>query len=87
MKSSSYAYALELATLEAASELQRAPLKTIQIQTAIKWGGRAIAAQTMRRTQDAHEYAHEALEHAALAGDSDLLTLLSAVFRARGIFE
>jgi|688.fasta_scaffold28429_20 hypothetical protein len=54
-------------------ELREKTLKQIQIETAIKWAGRAAAAASMNLHHDAIEYAHEAVEHAALAGDESLL--------------
>lgn len=60
---------------KAKSELEEKDLKDIQVETAYTWCGRACAAVTMGLDEEAHEYAHEALEHAALT-DSD------SVFRA-----
>jgi len=84
---SRYATALEMATLRAMDELRRMPIRQVQIETAITWGGRAIAAKAMGREADAHEYAHESLEHVALADELDLQKLLRQTFALRGIVE
>jgi hypothetical protein len=63
----------------ALAELQQKTLRQIQRETAYTWSYRALAAyQLYQRTAnakgkmrwllDSQEYAHEALEHAALAG-------------------
>ena len=77
--------ALDLAALEAMTELRTKSLRAVHVETAIRWCGRAIAARAMGRHDDAREYAHEALEHAALADDSPLLDLVRTSLRARGI--
>lgn len=56
-------------------------LRAIQHETALVWAGRAIAAQMTGRSADAIEYAHEAIEHAALSGTPGLLDQLRAVLR------
>jgi len=74
-------------TRAALAELSRKRLSTIQRETALTWVYRARAAAIlMRRAQaqglyalahhwlrDATEYAHEAVEHAALCGDGRVL--------------
>jgi len=55
------------------AELRKKSLRQIQVETAYKWSGRACAAAMMGRMDDAEEYAHEAIEHAALSGDDRLL--------------
>ena len=57
----------------ALTELGRKSLRQIQFETAMVWYGRAVAAMTLAKTADAIEYAHEAIEHAALSGDMGLL--------------
>jgi len=55
-----------------ASTIQELASKTlcdIQYDTAITWTNRACAAVQMNKPNDAKEYAHEAIEHAALTGD------------------
>ena len=64
---------LEQAIREALVELRGKTLRQIQVDTAYKWAGRACAAAMMGRHDDAEEYAHEAIEHAALSGDDNLL--------------
>lgn len=61
---------------EALTELQTKTPQQIEIETAFKWAGRAIAARRIYRTTDdlkfrdlSIEYAHEAQEHAAAVGD------------------
>lgn len=72
---------------EAMKELSQKSLKTIQVETAMKWAHRAWAAYTMAHTlsdtkmldqtirwlHDAVEYEHEAIEHASLSGDDTVL--------------
>lgn len=66
---------LNAATAKAAEELSVSSLYEIQCRTAVTWAGRALAAYSMYANTgklqwrlDAEEYAHEALEHGALAG-------------------
>jgi hypothetical protein len=66
-------------------ELQRKTLREIQYETAIKWAGRALVAHRMGNHDDAHEYAHEAAEHAALTADVGLLDFILTHFRRQGI--
>lgn len=58
---------------KAFDELHAKNLDEIQIETALVWCGRACAAANMGLVLDASEYAHEAIEHAALSGDDGLL--------------
>lgn len=60
-------------------------LRAIQHETALVWGGRAIAAQMTGREADAIEYAHEAIEHAALSGVPRLLDEIRMTLRAHRI--
>ena len=62
--------------VEAHADLLRKTEKEIEVETAIKWGARAIAAFELFQEQEAIKYFiwgedlfHEALEHAALAKD------------------
>lgn len=64
---------IEQAIADGLEELQKKTLRQIQVDTAYKWSGRACAAALMGRMDDAEEYAHEAIEHAALSGDDRLL--------------
>lgn len=71
---------------EAVPELQSKTLSTIQVETALKWGGRALAARALGQPDaDVTEYAHEAVEHAALSGDDNLLRSLRQAFREHQI--
>ena len=58
---------------KASDELAEKTLHDIQIETALTWCGRACVAARLGLKQDAKEYAHEAIEHAALSGQDDLL--------------
>jgi hypothetical protein len=63
----------------ATAELGRKSLRDIQVETAYTWAARAVAAARLGNMLDAHEYWHEALEHAALAGLTVLQALSSEV--------
>jgi hypothetical protein len=70
---------LTKSTAEALSELQQKGLKQIQVETAAKWCGRAAAARLLgMRERDVTEFAHEAIEHAALSGDEKVLSQIRA---------
>lgn len=70
---------LTKSTREAITELKEKDLKTIQIETASKWCGRAAAAKLLGlRERDVTEFAHEAIEHAALSGDEKVLSQIRA---------
>ncbi len=69
----------------AAAELRVKSLKDVQVATAKTWAGRACVAASMGLAQDAVEYAHEAIEHAALSGKEGLLTDIRASLRACGV--
>ncbi len=58
---------------EALQELAEKDIDQIQVETAHKWAGRACAAKLYGYEDDAHEYAHEALEHAALCADDAVI--------------
>ena len=73
---------LEQAIREALVELRGKTLHQIQIETAYKWAGRACAASMMGKPNDAEEYAHEAIEHAALSGDMHLLQAVKNAMRS-----
>lgn len=70
---------------KAEKDLAGKTLHQIQVETAYTWGGRACAAAMMDRHDDAHEYAHEAIEHAALSGDLDLLRGVREAMRRYGV--
>lgn len=66
---------------EAMAELRTKDLKQIQVETAAKWCGRAIAAKVMGFDErDVTEFAHEAIEHAALSGDDNVLRTVREAF-------
>lgn len=69
----------------AQKELAKKSLRTVQTDTAVKWLGRAIAAKQLGKSEDAHEYAHEALEHAALADRPTLIDDVRKILRKIGI--
>ena len=67
-------------------ELKTKSLKTIQCETAMKWAGRAIAAHLLKRpSTEMTEFAHEAIEHAALCGVPNVLETIRAAFDEIGI--
>lgn len=69
----------------AAEELTQKTLNDIQVETALVWAGRAYAAAQMRKLADAVEYAHEAIEHAALSGDDGLLLAIRQALNECGV--
>lgn len=68
----------------ASAELTDRSLRQVQVETAMTWAGRAIAARMMG-SPDMVEYAHEAVEHAALTGDVNLLEALYSEFLRHGV--
>ena len=77
---------LEEAIEDAVEELQEKELQEIQIETAKKWCGRAIAAQLLSREErEVTEYAHEAVEHAALSGDEEIVYEIIRTLKSFGI--
>jgi hypothetical protein len=66
-------------------ELRIKRLHDIQIETALTWCGRACAARQLGYHEDALEYAHEAIEHAALSGDDTLLRAVRNSLDAHGV--
>lgn len=76
---------LEAYYREGLEELARKSLKDIQTETAYKWAGRALAAAAMGKGHDAIEYAHEAIEHAALCGKDGVLREVRDVMKAHGL--
>lgn len=71
--------------VKAEKDLAGKTLHQIQVETAHTWGGRACAAAWMGRHEDAHEYAHEAIEHAALSGDMSLLRSVREAMKQYGV--
>lgn len=70
---------------KARKELAGKTLKDIQVETALVWCGRACVAAQEGNGHDAIEYAHEAIEHAALSGFDDLLKDVRRMLRAYGV--
>ena len=70
---------------KAAAELRTKTLHDIQVETAKTWAGRACVAAHIGLLHDAVEYAHEAIEHAALSGDDKLLVEVRSAMRAYGV--
>lgn len=69
------------ATEEALTELQEKDIRQIQVETAAKWCGRALAARMLGLSErDVVEFAHEAVEHAALTGDEQVLRTVRIAF-------
>jgi hypothetical protein len=82
---------MKAAVEKASGELSQKSLHDIQVETAYTWCGRACAASHKvasghpdvdRLLGDAIEYAHEAIEHAALSGDDAVLDEVRATLRA-----
>lgn len=69
----------------AVGELQAKTLKQIQVETAFTWAGRACAAALLLLPDDAREYAHEAVEHAALSGRPEVLDQVNAALASHGV--
>jgi hypothetical protein len=69
---------------EALEELQHKTVQDVEYETALKWCGRAVAAMQLGLVDDAHEYAHEAMEHAALTGDMPLLMAVRSALTEAG---
>lgn len=69
----------------AEEELSRVTVNDVQIKTAYTWAGRAIVAARRGQHDDAHEYAHEAIEHAALTGIDGVLQEIRVAFRVNGV--
>ena len=70
---------------KAMTDLKGKTLNQIQIETAMVWCGRACAAALLGAHDDAHEYAHEAIEHAALSGNDALLRDVRSELASHGI--
>jgi hypothetical protein len=70
---------------KALKELQQKSLQDIQVETALTWAGRACAAADLNRFTDASEYAHEAIEHAALSGNNKLLKAVRDALDSYGV--
>lgn len=70
---------------KAKGELSSKSLKQIQIETALTWTGRACASALRGEHDDAIEYAHEGIEHAALSGERGLLDQVRSVLFEHGM--
>lgn len=75
---------------KASVELSQKTMEDIQRETAFAWCGRAIAAfaifeetRDIHNFSDAEEFGHEAIEHAALAGEPGFSDAIAAVVQAR----
>jgi len=67
------------------TDVQGKSLHEIQVETAYVWAGRACAAALLGRDDDAHEFAHEAIEHAALSGSDVVLRQVREAMAAHGV--
>lgn len=76
---------IEPSIVAAIEELSEKSLRDVQRETAYKWAGRACAAQHLELGDDVHEYAHEALEHAALCPDEKVFREVKRLFKEWGI--
>ena len=81
---SDYSKQIEEAIEKAQEELADKTLKQVQIATAITWCGRACVA-AKKKSEDAVDYAHESIEHAALSGNDDLLKMIRDILKAHKI--
>lgn len=70
---------------KAVAELQQQSMEQIQQATAITWAGRALASYALfertgdlQKLLDAEEFAHEAVEHASLAGAAGFSDLIAS---------
>lgn len=80
------AYVLTKYINDGMEELQSKSIRDVQRETAYKWCGRACAAAALGLDEgDVHEYAHEALEHAALCEDDRVLKAVRAAFARCGV--
>jgi hypothetical protein len=57
----------------ALAELQQKTIEQIQVETAYTWAYRAWAAKQLGLERNYDSYRDEAVEHAALSGDDDVL--------------
>lgn len=73
------------AITEGMREVATKTMLQVQRETAVKWAGRACAAAMQNKHDDAHEYAHESVEHAALSGDDALLREIRRLFAQYGV--
>lgn len=71
---------IEESIKNAKEELSKKSIEEIQVATAITWLGRAVAS-VESNPNDAKEYAHEAIEHAALSEDDNLLKTVRKVLK------
>lgn len=80
------AYVLQKHIDNGLAELQEKTIREVQRETAYKWAGRACAAAMLNLDEgDVHEYAHEALEHAALCEDDRVIKTVRAAFKRCGV--
>lgn len=70
---------------KARRELLTKSLHDIQRETALVWCARACVAAEMGLDHDATEYAHEAIEHAALCASDSLLNGVRRNLAAFGV--
>lgn len=75
---------LDEAIEKASRELRSKSLEQIHAETAVTWAGRAYAAVRLGLESDAVDYAHEAIEHAALSGNMELLVGIRTHLNACG---
>ena len=82
------------ATVKAMNELRTKSIYNIQCETAVTWCGRALASYSfytstgeLQALLDAEEYAHEAIEHGALAGSPIYETIIHQLRSAKGLIN
>lgn len=76
---------LSLLFKKAVADLSSKSLREIQVETSLTWCARACAAAHLGLPRDATEYAHEAIEHAALSGNDVLLQEIRAHLEHFGV--
>lgn len=70
---------------KAEGELSEKTLHDIQVDTAMTWCARACVSARKGFLEDAKEYGHEAIEHAALSGLDELLKLVRQTMASYGV--
>lgn len=76
---------IEKQVQKAIESIRHKSIKQLQAEAAMTWAMRACAAARLKRAEDAQEFAHEAIEHAALCGDDKVLALVRAILKSHGM--
>ena len=70
---------------KAIADVSSKTLTQIQYETAWTWTARACVAAQLGKPEDAREYAHEGLEHAALSARPMFVDEIRAVLARHGV--